>query len=161
MLNSPLTLQRWFSLTSRVHRKPKCDNIAILTNLSTLITKIIVAKLNSSLAQERWNLIVLSRYDDSITRIQGYTKTPLYRCNVTSPTTSCFLPSLREGGRLVVKTCTSVSCVWVAGCLIAFPSNAKFSLCWKSQNNNSSAIVDSMNQKTSRSRGKFVVFPFL
>ena len=50
MLNWPLTLVRCFSLTSRVHRKPKCDthghlclifgNIPILTNLSTLITKI-------------------------------------------------------------------------------------------------------------------------
>ena len=59
-----LTLVRCFSLTSRVHRKPKCDthvhlclifgNIPILTNLSTLITKINVAKLNSSVKVKVW-----------------------------------------------------------------------------------------------------------
>ena len=64
MLNWPLALDQWFSLTSRVHGKPKCDthgnlclifgNIPILTNLSTLITKINVAKLNSSVKVKVW-----------------------------------------------------------------------------------------------------------
>ena len=63
MLNWPLTLVRWFSLTSRVHRKPKRDtheqlcpifaNIPILTNLSTLIKKIIL--LSSSILVLRWS----------------------------------------------------------------------------------------------------------
>ena len=95
MLNWPLTLVRWFSLTSRVHRKPKCDthghlclifgNIPILTNLSTLITKINVAKLNSSVKVKVWafhyDVIVQTRsfvpFNNSISLLQ--TKTLLKR----------------------------------------------------------------------------------
>ena len=51
---------------SQVHRSPKCDthghfclifgNIAIFTNSRTLISKIIVAKLNSSVKMVFWGI---------------------------------------------------------------------------------------------------------
>ena len=51
---------------SQVHERPKCDthehfclifgNIVILTNLSTLISKIIVAKLNSCVKVVFWGI---------------------------------------------------------------------------------------------------------
>ena len=107
---------------SRVHGKPKCDTHGhlCLINLSKLITNIIVAKLNSSLAQERCNLVVLSRYDETI-QLQEFRDTQ--RLHSTGATSRLLL--LVASCPLYEKEAT-----WLSKHALQFPElNAKFSLC--------------------------------